>query len=319
MVPLAPGKGDAADRAVEALYGVPPASFVAARDRLAQQLRAAGQREAAARVKALARPSASAWAVNQAWRDARADVQAMLDAGEALRLAQLDALRRRPTDLRAALATRDKAVARVADLAIEALSASGGQAVTDTVRRRVVSTLDALATSGVPDGVTLGRLTTDLTSTGVDVLAAMAAALPAAPSPPPARSAPRQPGKVLSLTKRLEDRGAAEQARRRDARRELALAELAEAEARLAEADRQRDQAESQADQARVAARAAREAVAALEARLSQAREAVAAARRREEEADTAREQAQRAHFRAAGAVETARRRLAASSEGHDK
>src|ERR687892_248895 len=50
---------------IAALYRLPVAEFVAARDQLAKRLRSAGDREAARRVAALRRPSVSVWAANQ--------------------------------------------------------------------------------------------------------------------------------------------------------------------------------------------------------------------------------------------------------------
>jgi hypothetical protein len=53
------------DAALAGLYRRPLGEFVAARDRLARQLRAAGDREAARQVAGLRRPSISTWAANQ--------------------------------------------------------------------------------------------------------------------------------------------------------------------------------------------------------------------------------------------------------------
>lgn len=56
----------AVDERLDALYRERPSGFVAARDRLAKDLRAGGDREEANRIKALRRPSAAAWLINAA-------------------------------------------------------------------------------------------------------------------------------------------------------------------------------------------------------------------------------------------------------------
>src|SRR3954471_1433642 len=76
--------GDPADP----LYEVPLSEFVAARDRLARDLKKAGRAEDAAAVKAMPKPTPSAWALNQT---ARHDPQTMgqfLEASDALEKAQ---------------------------------------------------------------------------------------------------------------------------------------------------------------------------------------------------------------------------------------
>ena len=55
-----PGDPDA----VRELFTLPPEEFVAARDRLAAELKEAGKADEAAEVKRLRRPSVVAWAVN---------------------------------------------------------------------------------------------------------------------------------------------------------------------------------------------------------------------------------------------------------------
>ena len=70
---------------LDALYGLAPEEFVAARDALARRLRKEGRREEAAEVAARRRPSAAAWALNQVARQAPAVVEAALAAGRALR------------------------------------------------------------------------------------------------------------------------------------------------------------------------------------------------------------------------------------------
>lgn len=295
---------------IDALYAGSPGEFVAGRRALEQQLRASGHRELAERVKALQKPNASAWAVNQAWWRARDDFEAMLKAGEALRAAQMEALRGRDRDVRAAVARRDEAVAKVAAAALAGLEAEGGEP-SDAVRRKTMATLEALATSGVPEGVRLGRLTGDLSSTGLDVLSAFAASLPPAPESSRAAARPaKQPRSAATEARQRapapspqDSRAAREKAARVDAARSAA----AQADAALEEAGRGHQAAQRRTADARDAQKAAEARADALEAELSAARSAAiaaareaAAAAREEEKAAQARQravaQAERAH-----------------------
>jgi hypothetical protein len=87
---------DNPDGALVALYRLPLAEFVAARDQLARRLRTAGDRDAARRVAGLRRPSISAWAANQLAQVAPSAMAELLDAGAALTQAQHDALAGHP-------------------------------------------------------------------------------------------------------------------------------------------------------------------------------------------------------------------------------
>lgn len=76
---------------VDAIHGVPPDDFVAERDRRVKQLRADGHREEASALKAHRKPTLPAWAVNQLARRDPAAVDELVQAGGALRTAQLRA------------------------------------------------------------------------------------------------------------------------------------------------------------------------------------------------------------------------------------
>lgn len=95
------------------LFRVDPSEFVARRDALARTLRQQGERDAAAEVKALRRPSLALWALNQVARDEPHVVQAVLDASDAARGAQADALGGGDASaLRAAIVARRGAMRR---------------------------------------------------------------------------------------------------------------------------------------------------------------------------------------------------------------
>jgi hypothetical protein len=121
------------------LFALPPEEFIAARDRLAAELKDAGNTEEAAEIKKLRRPSIVAWAVNVAARDRPEDVAALREAGQALRRAQRKALSggggddlRRATDGRRAL------IQTLADAGVAAMGERGA-----THRDAIAATLDA--------------------------------------------------------------------------------------------------------------------------------------------------------------------------------
>jgi hypothetical protein len=96
---------DPVDEAADELYGLPFDDFVAARNARAKALRKDGDKAAADEVAKLPKPSQVAWVANQL---ARAGADELLDAGEALRKAQLggggrDALREATAAERAAV------------------------------------------------------------------------------------------------------------------------------------------------------------------------------------------------------------------------
>ncbi len=95
------------DRDIDALYQLPPAEFTGARTALAKSLPA----EAARRVRALKKPTAVPWAVNQVYWKARPVFNALMDAGKALRAAQVATLKGRKADVRAAADTHRRALA----------------------------------------------------------------------------------------------------------------------------------------------------------------------------------------------------------------
>ena len=81
------------DERADALYELPAGEFVAARDRLAKELKAEGQVKASQEVKALRKPTVVAAALNRIAREDPGAVDALFAAGEALASATGDALR----------------------------------------------------------------------------------------------------------------------------------------------------------------------------------------------------------------------------------
>jgi hypothetical protein len=112
---------------VRDLYGLPPGEFIAARDRLAAELKDSGRSDEAAAVKKLKRPSIVAWAVNAASRGWPEEVAALREAGQELRRAQRKALSGGGgEDLRRATDDRRALIQTLADAAVAAIGARGG-------------------------------------------------------------------------------------------------------------------------------------------------------------------------------------------------
>lgn len=74
--------------AVDELYGVAPADFVATRGRLVGQAQAADDPELAAELKGLRKPTVVAWLLNRVAREEPDVVAPLLDLGERMRAAQ---------------------------------------------------------------------------------------------------------------------------------------------------------------------------------------------------------------------------------------
>ncbi|HEX2090464.1 MAG TPA: hypothetical protein VHI54_11155 [Actinomycetota bacterium] len=161
---------------IDALYGLPPEQFTAARDRLFKQLRDDGRSAEAQEVKSLRRPTVPAWAVNQVVREHRREVEELLAAGEDLRRAQQRALfGKGGADLREGSERRRNALRAVAQAAEAMLERAGRasaphldairttfesasldrEAAAELLEGRLVKELDAPAGFGDVTGLTL--------------------------------------------------------------------------------------------------------------------------------------------------------------------
>jgi hypothetical protein len=164
------GDPDLLARAVDELYAVTPAGFVARRRALVAQAREAGDRDAAREIGALRKPTAPADAVNQVVRADHPVVAELRDVAGRLRRAQaaLDA-----AGLAALRGPRDAVVSgfvRAAEEVAGLRSAGGLAEVRDTV-------IAALADAAAEEVVCSGALTRSLGYSGfgeVDVSDAVA-------------------------------------------------------------------------------------------------------------------------------------------------
>jgi hypothetical protein len=150
-----------------ALYAATPNEFVAARDRVAAELKQAGRTEEAARVKALKRPTASVWAVNQLARQESDGVAELLALAERVHTHERQVLR--GGDASGYLDDARLVRQRAAQLArrAEALLSASGLSTNAAVGRRIVQTLQAAALGDDEARAALaaGTLSADLTPT----------------------------------------------------------------------------------------------------------------------------------------------------------
>jgi len=174
------------------LYGLPLDRFVTERAALAKALRAEGRREEAAEVAGMRRPSMAAWAVNQVVRTQRRAVQALLDAGDALREAQAQLLAGSGDGrvLRAAGERERAAVEQLVDGA-RGLLTSQGLTLSGAVIDRVADTLHAAALDeDAREQVRAGRLEREQRHVGLGLGESVGGA-PATAPPRASKSKPR--------------------------------------------------------------------------------------------------------------------------------
>ena len=160
---------------VDALFMLPLAEFIGARNDLAARLKRAGRSDDANLVKALAKPSISAWAVNQLhWRH-REPFDQLLATSQRFRQAQTS---HTAADVRGLLDERRKALSHLSDLATVLLRDAGYNPAPDTTHR-ILTTLEAISGYGAAsDGPTPGRLTQDVDPPGFGSLASFVSLMP---------------------------------------------------------------------------------------------------------------------------------------------
>ena len=205
------------DAELDRLYDAALSEFVAARDELVKRLRGEGQREEADQVKALRKPSVAAWLVNRLARERELDVQRLLNAGETLRKAQVEA----SDDFAEARRDEQRALQRLADGAREIAEREG------TGQTAVAQATQTLRAASVTDEgrelLKRGRLTEELEPPGFEALTGL---VPAKPRKRPAktREEPQQPTKqararVRKLRQAEQKADATARAAERDAER----------------------------------------------------------------------------------------------------
>jgi hypothetical protein len=310
--PGPPAADDTTAEAEAALYAGPVEGFVERRTALARELRQRKERDAATRVGGLRRPTLGAWALDQVAHGEPDRIARLLAVGDELRRALDAAVRGDAAALRAAQAEQRAVVDDVVRAALGALEA-GGHATSDTVQRRIADTVHAaLVDEAVADELRVGRLTAEHDAPGfgmgLDLVAAAAAAAPAArtaPAAPAARAAAAAPapaaraGAPTTPAPTERQRRAQEEREAREARAQEARAERERKAQEAREAEEQRAQKAAALDEEarRLAERAAELAAEADEAE-ARALAARSAAREAQHEAKRARRTADQAAAR---------------------
>ena len=240
---------------VAELYQVDPDEFVAARNRLAKELKAEGRKSEAAEVATRRRPPPSAWALNQVARERPELVDAVLDAGSALRGAMEDALGGDASGVRQAQAAERRTVDAAVTAATKVLT-DAGKAATDALKLRIAAILRAAVVDGeVADLVRRGVLDADRDAPGFGLDGFSVAAAPAAArraTRPTPKRPPPPAGKVPDA-----DTDPAAEAKAEEAERRRIAAEADEAEDRARRLEREATEAERRAAQLAEASEAA--------------------------------------------------------------
>ena len=260
------------EKQIDALYQLPVAEFVAARDELSRRLKKGGDNAAATRIKGLEKPALSVWAVNQLYWTAREAWDALTRAGGRLRAAQrsgaADTLREAARERRQALSV----LLKKAEAALEA----GGHVANPQTMGRISGTLEAIAAQERFEAA--GRLGHDLQAPGFEALSGLVPV-----KPPPARL------RIVSRTREPEEsKEAAPEADEQQGRLDAAQFDLRESRRASDGAASAKDVAERRLEAAQAeeteakrrlhkAGEAVREATAAAERARKEAKQAAAA------------------------------------------
>lgn len=228
------------EEALNQLYDAAPEEFVSERKRLAKQLKADGQGDDADELAKTRKPTVAAWALNRLARDARREVDLLLDSGHRMRTAQAGVLRGEAREsFEQAQHTERETIARLVHEAEHLLSERGG--ASSSVLEQIATSLHAAAVSEQGREVlAAGRFTQAMTLEGFNAVAGLA--------PPPSKRAPKpKPSRSSEETKKLRE--ALTAARKR----------LNEAERTAREAHQRAAQADSEVESAAEAVQKAQE------------------------------------------------------------
>lgn len=272
---------------IDNLFKLPLTDFTAARNALATRLKKEGRADEAERVKGIQKPPASAWTVNQLYWRQRKEIDELLRVGDRFRAAQAAQLAGKSSDMRGLLNERRDVLSALMKHAGDMLREAGHNVSPDTTRR-VMTTLEALATYGdTPGAPRAGRLTDDIDPPGFEALAALV------PRGQGGKDA-AEPTRVLQF--RQEERARRGKGKRsaedQAARREKAREAVKEAEKALKDAQREAERAEVELKKAAARAKAAQKEKEEFEQRFekiqAEADAATKEARRVAEEAENA-------------------------------
>lgn len=170
---------DPIEARIDALFQLPPAELVAARNALADELKRAGDKAGAARVKALKRAAPVAWALNQVHFGEPELLARAREVADELRGLQAQ----RGVDPRALAEALERQRVSMDAVVSAALSAWRHAGLSDAgpAQRKLFTTLQAwLAGKGEEPP---GRMTQELEASGFDAFAGMTLAPAPAPAP----------------------------------------------------------------------------------------------------------------------------------------
>jgi hypothetical protein len=289
---------------VDRLYGLPLEEFTPQRDLAARELRRAGDRETAGQLAKLPKPTPAAWTANQVAREQPGLIEELLEAGEALRRSQEEALSGGSGQvLRDAMAAQRRAVDAV--MAAAQSYKPAGRALSRAMTDRLRTTLQAAAgDEGLTAALAAGRLVDEAQQGGAWPLGFEVPAGGEAKQPARRARAKKAAKAEPDEAAAREAEKAEAQAERERAEREALEAELRQARGNLRVRERAVAAAEREAEEARVAAQAAAE-------RLEAARQAV-------EDAEAEAEAATRAAEEAAELLQSVRDEVARLEERLD-
>lgn len=216
------------ESAIDELYALPLDRFVAARAALSRTMSGAD----AKRVKALTKSTVVPWAVNQVYWHARSVYDEVLSRGSVLRRAQIAALEGGTADVRSAGASQRQAISKAVDAASRLAAKAGARPDADQLAR-MFEALSVVDSPPEPHG----RFTKVIAPAGFEALSGVTVKVPARiPSgvarvdEGPAAQATRSPD-AEAIGERQRAAKAAAAARRQQAARTRAEADLARAEA----------------------------------------------------------------------------------------
>jgi hypothetical protein len=228
--------------AIDELYGVDPAQFVARRDALAAAAKQADDPGAAHTIGALRRPTQSAWTVNHLVRAEPGVPAELADLARALRTAEraLDGARLRE------LTTQRRRL--VDDLVRRAFAATGQRQPPSGLRDEVTATLEAaLADPDVAEQVEAGTMVRAARWSGFGGQAGPALTVVTAPAPArPRGKAAESRGRATAHAKSTASTRSADRERDREQQRQRS-----EARDRLATAKRDHARVKQRADRLR--------------------------------------------------------------------
>jgi hypothetical protein len=300
------------------LYELPLEEFTPARDAAARELRKAGDRETAAVVAKLPKPTPAAWTANQVAREQPELIEAMLDAGAALREAQEAAVSGGGgRGLREATLAERAAVDAVMSAATAHRPA--GRALSRAIADRLRTTLHAAAADeSIREALAAGRLVSEAQAGGAWPFALEPAERePPKKKPAAKRKAKAKPKAAAASSANAEDHANAAAEREAAEKAEREAAEREAAEARKALEAQLRDARGSLRVRERVVAGAEEDAEQAAQA-AAEAQEVLEAAKRATDDARLDAEAAERVLAEAKAALNEARDDVARLEERLD-